>query len=86
VAKFYFYLYIYWYTGQIYQGCGFPAVNENFQWDWAYNETQISYDVNPSFNWNVDTLNTSLLRISKDIPDPGSPNIILHYVRKYVHG
>lgn len=72
--------------GQIIQGCGNPVVTGNFTWDWQNNETQISYGIGPSVNWNVDTLNSSLLRISQDKPDSTFPSIIVHYVLRYVHG
>ena len=72
--------------GQIIQGCGNPAILQKFSWDWGNNETQISYGIGPSLNWNVDTLNTSLLRISQDKPDSTFPSIIIHYVLRFVHG
>ena len=74
------------FTGQIIQGCANPSVSDNFTWDWQNNETQIYYGIGPSINWNIDTLNTSLLRISQDRTDTTFPGIIFHYVRRYVHG
>ena len=73
--------------GQIIEGCSNPTVTQNFIWDWENNETQIQYDIGLfATHWNVDTLNTSLLRISQNRPDSTFPGIIIHYVRKYVHG
>ncbi len=69
--------------GQVIQGCVNPVVTENFIWGWENNETQIYYGIGPSVNWNIDTLNASLLRISQDRPD--STGIIFHYVRRFVH-
>ena len=74
------------FMGQIIQGCANPSVSDNFTWDWQNNETQIYYGIGPSINWNIDTLNTSLLRISQDRTDTTFPGIIFHYVRRYVHG
>jgi hypothetical protein len=74
------------FKGQIIQGCGNPVVTENFLWDWQNNETQIFYGIGPSLGWNVDTLNSSLLRISQDRPDSTFPSIIVHYVARFVHG
>jgi len=74
-----------WFGGQVIQGCGNPAGTGNFIWSWENNETQIHYELGPSVNWNVDTLNTSLLRISQDRPDSTFPGIIVHYVRRFVH-
>jgi len=72
--------------GLILQGCGNTVVTGNFIWGWENNDTQIYYGIGPSINWNVDTLNTSLLRISQNRPDTTFPGIIFHYVQKFVHG
>jgi hypothetical protein len=81
------YLGIHWgYKGQTMEGCGNATVIGNSSWDWENNETQISYGIGPSINWNVDTLNTSLLRISQDRTDTTFPGIIFHYVQRFVHG
>jgi hypothetical protein len=72
--------------GSILQGCGNTAVTGNFTWYWDNNETQIYYEIGPSINWNVDTLNTSLLRISQNRLDTTFPGIIFHYVLRFVHG
>jgi hypothetical protein len=81
-----FYLGLSNFKGQVIQGCGNAVVIDNFLWNWQNNETQIYYGIGPSLNWNVDTLNSSLLRISKDRPDSTFPNIIVHYVQRFVHG
>lgn len=76
----------YGFGGKVKKGCGNPAVAGNFIWDFENNETQINYGIGPSVNWNVDTLSTSLLRISQDRPDSTFPGIIFHYVLRFVHG
>jgi uncharacterized protein (UPF0333 family) len=76
----------YGFGGQVMQGCSDPAVTGSFTWGWDNNETQIYYEIGPSINWNVDTLNISLLRISQDRTDTTFPGIIFHYVQKFVHG
>ena len=81
------YFFISGFGGQIIQGCGNPVVSGSFTWDLQNNETEIAYEIGtPSINWNVDTLSTSLLRISQDRTDATFPGIIFHYVRRFVHG
>jgi len=74
------------YKGQIMVGCINTAVTGNFTWYWEKNETQISYEIGPSINWDVDTLNASLFRISQNRPDTTFPGIVYHYVLRFVHG